>query len=101
MSAAPSLNNNSKDLFSFYQKLGADNSMLDYAKMVILFSHQPQYENLFDKCKIIKEKFREKYTDSDWHVIIYLAYNGSCASSYKSVFISVEYDKYIYIIYNS
>ena len=68
--------------------------------MVILFALQSQYKRLFEKCKIIKEKFKERYSDSDWKVIIYNIDCGSCCCSYKSVFISVEYDKYNFIIFN-
>ena len=108
MSAAPILKpisesiseSTSVDSFIFYQKLGADDSLLDYAKMTILFALQPEYVRLFEKCKIIKAKFKEKYPDSDWKVIIYHRDKGSCCCSYKSVFISVEYDKYNFVIFN-
>ena len=101
MSAAPSLEKKIQDPFIFYQKLGVDNAMIDYTKMTILFSLQPQFENLFEKCKIIKAKFEEKYRDSVWKVIIYLKNSGSCAVDYKNVFISVEYDNYNFVIFNN
>ena len=90
-----------QDSFIFHQKIGANNSLLDYTKMVILLALQPQQKRLYEKCKIMREKFNERYSDSNWEVIIYYINCGSCCCDYKSVFISVEYDKYNFVIFNN
>ena len=53
--------------FDFFTKIGADQSMIDYAKMSILFASQKEYDTIYKKCEIIRKKFEEKYGGS-WAV---------------------------------
>ena len=44
-----------KDPFTFIHRIGADSSMLDYAKMSILFAFQPKYKTFYKSCEFIQE----------------------------------------------
>lgn len=61
---------NDSEQFEFFAKIGADDSMIDYAKMSILFAFQKEFKTAYKKCEIIRKKFEEKYGGS-WVVGIF------------------------------
>ena len=95
MYSAPTIYDNSD--FEFFSKIGADESMIDYAKMTILFSFQREFDTVFKKCEIIRKKFEEKYGGS-WIVGIFqnnLSDISACYDKYcLCVFIKILHSKY-------
>ena len=47
MYSTPTVTVNINQDFEFLSTIGADNSMLDYAKMVILFSFQKEFDTVY------------------------------------------------------
>ena len=97
----PTSLNNGKDPFFFNEFKGGDESMKDYAKMCILLSLQPPYKTTYDMCKMISTKFKDRYPNIDWSVIIYprtlktgssvFNLDGDFYIYYKDYFIDIDY----------
>ena len=72
---------------------GVTKSMLQYAKMVILlaFEEYPLSENDFDKCRLITEKFKEKYGS---HWCVSMIKNGDVCFNYYQHYLKIKYKNY-------
>ena len=68
--------------------------------MCILLSFQPEYKTYYDKCKLIKEKFVEKYA-GDWRVIIFNQDCGDSFGNYKDIYLYINYNGLSFIILNN
>ena len=109
LSTPPNLLNNGKDPFFFTQSIGADVSMKDYAKMCILLSLQPPYKTKYDICKLISTKFKERYPNFSWNVIIYprslfvalrsYKVDGDFYITYNSYYLDIDYSGHRFVIF--
>ena len=52
---------NSENEFKIEKNAGFDNSMIEYAKMVILLAFSEYKDNYYKMCELISIKFEEKY----------------------------------------
>ena len=79
--------------FEFFSKIGANESMIDYAKMTILFAFQKEFNTIFKKCEIIRKKFEEKY-GGHWVVGMFQNNLNDLSSRYDKYCICVIYNNY-------
>ena len=79
----------------FEYNIGADNSMIDFAKMAILlaFHEYPinDDENEYKRAELVMKKFNEKYGNY-WSVTFIIRGNLCC--HYDSYFIKIKYNCY-------
>ena len=97
MSSAPT---SISDSFEFIKSIVSEPSKIDYAKMTILLSFQ-KYGNTehFQKCRLIQNKFEERY-GGNWVVSVIKPNEGAIFASYKSNYINVIYKNFYYIIFD-
>ena len=62
MDSAP-LSNNRSD-FEIEKNVGFDKSMIEYAKMIILYAFSEYKDNFYKMCEFVSLKFEEKYEGS-------------------------------------
>jgi hypothetical protein len=84
--------------FEFFSKIGADESMIDYTKMVILFAFQKEFDTVYKKCEIIRKKFEEKY-GGHWIVGMFQNSLNDVSSCYDKYCICVIYNDYTFKIF--
>ena len=96
MYSAPTIYDKSD--FEFFSKIGADESMIDYAKMTILFSFQREFDTVFKKCEIIRKKFEEKYGGS-WIVGIFQNNLSDISACYDKYCLCVLYKNLTFKIF--
>ena len=84
--------------FDFFARSGADESMIDYAKMAILFAFQKEYDTIFKKCEIIRFKFEEKY-GGKWVVGMFQNNYSDVSSYYDQFCLCVQYNNYTFKIF--
>ena len=76
-----------------YERCEVENDeMKEYADMAILYAIQKYPDNDYEKCKIVKNKFEEKY-GGDWAVSFIKS--GDMINAYNNYFIKVKYGEYI------
>ena len=99
MYSTPTVTVNINQDFEFLSTIGADNSMLDYAKMVILFSFQKEFDTVYKKCEIIRSKFEEKYGGS-WVVGMFQNNLSDISACYDKICLCILYNNYNIKIFN-
>ena len=95
----PPSSSNKKD-FEFFSNLGADDTMVDFAKMSILLSFEKQYDTAFKKCEIIRKKFEEKYGGS-WVVGIFQNCLSDISACYEKYCLCAKYKDFYFKIFKS
>ena len=106
----PTSLNKGEDPFFFSEVQGGKESMKDYAKMCILLSLQPPYKTKYDMCKLISTKFKERYPNFSWNVIIYprslfvalRSYNvdGGFYITYNTYYLDIDYSGQRFVIFD-
>ena len=86
--------NNSSSQFIFEKVKGADESMKDFAKMVILLGMKEYPDNDGDKCNLILDKFEEHY-EGHWSCSIIKNEYGESAFYQVGYFMRIKYGNYI------
>ena len=86
--------------FKFELSVGADESMIDYAKMAILFALQKYPDDNAQQCKIIQEKFENQY-EGDWNCCKFKVGLGGITFHYNNYAMSILYGDFKFVIYNS
>ena len=81
----------SSDQFQFTLCFGADESMKDYAKMVILLAFQEYPDGYPDKCSLIKKKFEKQY-GGYWSCSFIK--EGATALNYLDYFLGIHFRGY-------
>jgi hypothetical protein len=86
------------DTFNFVHKIGINDSMIEFTKMIILlaFHDYPQSDSV--KAEFIKNKFIEKY-GGKWTCCVIL--KGKISSEYYNYYIQVKHKGYDIIIWKS
>ena len=84
--------------FEFFTAKGADQTMIDYAKMAILFSFQREFDTTYKKCEIIRSKFQEKYGGS-WVVGIFQNSLSDISACYDQYCLCVLYNNFTFKIF--
>ena len=69
-----------------------NDEMKEYAEMTILYAIQKYPDNDYEKCKIVSDKFEEKY-GGYWTVSFIKI--GDMINAYNNYFIKVKYGEYI------
>ena len=70
---------------------GADKKMIDLAKMAILLAFEEYPNDDLEKCRLISEKFKEKY-GKKWGVSIIK--NGDSLFYYHDYYLKIKYKDY-------
>ena len=86
--------NSASSEFIFENVIGADESMKDFAKMVILLAMKEHPEDDDSKIDLIHEKFKERYEGS-WSCSIYKIGYGSSIFNVFGCFMRIKYGNYI------
>ena len=83
-----------KSSFIFEKTEGVDDSMKEYAKMCILLSLEefPSSEDDWKKCKLVDDKFEEKYGN---HWCSSFIKNGDVCFWYSGHYMKIKYKDYI------
>ena len=93
--SAPSPISNTYNSFEIKDQRGANDSMIDFAKMTILYSLNKYPNSDFDKAEFIKNQFKEKY-GKIWSCC--LLKNGGVSFDYFDYWITIKFNNYhIYI----
>ena len=77
--------------FIFEEEIGADESMKDYAKMAILLAINNYPEDDHQKCRLIMEKFEEKY-NGYWSCSFIKI--GDSSTYYQDYYLKIRYKDY-------
>ena len=86
--------NDSPSQFIFEKVIGFDESMKDFAKMVILLAMKEYHDNDDEKCTLISAKFEERY-GGFWSCSLNKIGCGSSIFYYFGYFIRIKYDNYL------
>ena len=89
--------NNTSSQFVFEKAEGADDSMKDFAKMVILFSMNEYPDDDDAKTKLIVYKFEERYR-GHWSCYLYKKDLGGAFFRYSTFFFWIRYGNYDIVI---
>ena len=83
----------SKSSFKFIKVEGTDNSMLEYAKMVILLAvdELPEPENDWKKANKVAQKFEEEY--GGYWCVSFIK-NGDVRFIYDDIYMKLSYKDY-------
>ena len=78
----------SKSNFIFEKIVGADDAMVEFAKMVILLAFEEYPDNDWDKSNLVANKFEQKY-GNEW--LASFIKNGDCRFHYHGYFLKLKY----------
>ena len=84
--------------FEFVHSITEDPNIIDYAKMSILFAFSEYPYDDYEKCRLIVEKFEEKYGPT-WSCS--LIEKGSQFCQYFTYFLEINYENYKIFIWKS
>ena len=82
---------NSRSEFKIEKNVGFDNSMIEYAKMAILYAFSEYQDNFYKMCEFVSLKFEEKYK-GDWGTSIIK--EGDSCFVYIKFCITMKYKDY-------
>ena len=77
--------------FDIKEKRGANDSMIEFAKMTILFSFNEYPKDDIDKAEFIKKKFNEQYS-KNWNCCFLKC--GGISFHYFNYWIYIKYNDY-------
>ena len=93
--AAPSA---TSDTFNFVHKIGINDSMIEFTKMVILLAFHDYPQSDYDKAEFIRNKFIEKY-GGKWICCVII--KGEISAEYYQYYIQVKHKGYNFNIWKT